>query len=86
MSGSNAGTPYGGPWRRIRPAILRRDNYTCQLRLPGCTTRATDVDHIVETSKGGAWHDPANLQAACKRCNTLKSTGQAPPPPPSRAW
>lgn len=85
MSGTNAGTPYGGPWRRIRKRILERDRWICQLRLPGCTTHADAVDHIVEPSKGGAWHDERNLQAACKPCNTRKSNGVTQPPP-SRDW
>jgi hypothetical protein len=55
--------PYDGAWRRIRPVILARDAYQCQIRLPVCTGRATQVDHIIEPDDGGAWHDPRNLRA-----------------------
>jgi 5-methylcytosine-specific restriction endonuclease McrA len=36
---------------------------------PRCTVRATQVDHIVPISEGGAMYDPANLRAACAPCN-----------------
>jgi 5-methylcytosine-specific restriction protein A len=64
--------PYDGAWRRIRPVILARDAYQCQIRLPVCTGRATQVDHIIEPDDGGAWHDPRNLRAACAQCNASK--------------
>ena len=63
---------YSGPWRRIRQQILARDNHTCQIQAPGCTTHATQVDHIVPTSQGGAWWDGSNLRASCHRCNNQR--------------
>jgi len=60
---------YRGPWQTVRKRILERDNHTCQIRGPKCTTTATHVDHIIPTLKGGAWYDPDNLRAACKNCN-----------------
>jgi hypothetical protein len=60
---------YSGPWRRVRLTILARDGYLCQIIAPGCTRAATQVDHIVPVSKGGSILDPANLRAACARCN-----------------
>src|SRR4051812_16633749 len=65
--------PYHHPcWPALRIAILNRDGWTCQLQLDGCTTRAKPVDHIKEWTNGGAWFDPANLQAACTHCNSVK--------------
>ena len=60
---------YTGPWARIRKSILERDQYTCQIRGPKCTTTATQVDHIIPITKGGAWYDPTNLRASCAKCN-----------------
>ncbi len=57
---------------RNRPIVLMRDRYTCQLRLPGCTTRATTVDHVVPRSEGGK-SLMSNLVAACGSCNRAKS-------------
>ena len=81
--------PYNGPWQRtIRPAILERDRYICQVRLEGCTVKATHVDHIIPWRQGGAAWDHANLRAACESCN-LKRVHRSPAtgtPPPSRRW
>jgi 5-methylcytosine-specific restriction endonuclease McrA len=62
-------SPYGGPWQQIRRQILHRDAYACQIRLPGCTVTATEVDHITSLTNGGGRLDPSNLRAACKPCN-----------------
>jgi len=64
---------YDSPvWRAVRREILARDGYVCQIRLPGCTTVATTVDHRVELGDGGALYDPENLQGACASCNSAK--------------
>lgn len=71
-----AGNPlYATPqWRQLRLAILARDQHRCRIQGPRCTTTATEADHIIELDAGGAPLDPANLQAACKRCNSSKGT------------
>jgi 5-methylcytosine-specific restriction protein A len=56
-------------WKRVRLAILRRDEYRCQIQARGCKQVATTVDHITPRSEGGAMFDPANLRAACTKCN-----------------
>jgi len=56
-------------WRKIRLQILERDQYVCQIRRKGCTEIATQVDHIVPVTKGGAKYDPRNLRASCLKCN-----------------
>jgi 5-methylcytosine-specific restriction protein A len=66
------GSPYYRQWQRVRLVILARDGHRCRLALPGCKGVATEVDHIVELAAGGARLDPANLQAACKPCNSSK--------------
>jgi 5-methylcytosine-specific restriction endonuclease McrA len=65
-------------WKRLRTAILERDGFVCQLRLPCCTGLATEADHIVP----GDDHSLANLQAACSDCNAAKNHAQRPRPAP----
>lgn len=60
---------YAGRWKTIRKQILERDRGICQIQAPGCTITATQVDHILPVAKGGPWHHPGNLRAACARCN-----------------
>jgi 5-methylcytosine-specific restriction endonuclease McrA len=79
-------TPYAGPaWQKLRLKILARDGNRCQIRLPGCTVKAEAVDHVVPWRYGGEWYDPANLRAACTRCNTARSNRRTPSRP-SREW
>ena len=76
-------------WRAIRPAILARDGYLCQIRGPRCTTRATEVDHIVPIVAGGAKFDASNLRAACKGCNShlgARLSNQRRSAPNRRTW
>ena len=72
---------YSGPWQRIRPQILARDGGTCQIGAPGCTTIATQVDHITPVHAGGAWYDPTNLRAACANCNNRRADNK-----PTEQW
>ena len=87
--------PYCGPWPTIRLQVLERDEHTCRIQGPRCTTRATHVDHIIPWSEGGAPYDPDNLRAACTACNTgrqqarlaaMAKLNQQTNPEPSRAW
>src|SRR6185503_10469103 len=57
-------------WSALRRTILARDGNTCQLQYPGCSQRATDVDHIVP----GDDHNLNNLQGACSSCHSIKSS------------
>lgn len=92
---------YRGRWQTIRKRILARDQYQCQINLPGCTLEATTVDHITPIAWGGEWYDPSNLRAACTFCNsnlgaiakkhkpkrpTNRTTDPPPPQDPSRTW
>ena len=71
-----------------RKKIYARDNYRCQLRLPGCKgvdpnkvvphPKAPTLDHIVPLAAGvaaGGTHEPKNCQLACFQCNWQKSDG-----------
>lgn len=88
------GTWHGGradaAWKRTARAVIARDGGVCQLRLEGCTGRATSADHVVPLVLGGSRLDPANLRAACGHCNS-KAGGQVGNArgrvgPPSRRW
>jgi 5-methylcytosine-specific restriction endonuclease McrA len=59
-------------WRALRVAVLNRDRWQCQIRLDGCTTQATSVDHVTEPLQGGEFWDPANLRASCRPCNSRR--------------
>ncbi len=57
----------------MRFHIMRRDNYTCQYCGAKAPDTALHVDHVVPVVEGGT-NDPANLLAACVRCNIGKGT------------
>lgn len=59
-------------WTQASKAVLARDGYRCQIRLPGCLGRATSADHVIELEDGGPLYELGNLQAACRPCNTAK--------------
>jgi 5-methylcytosine-specific restriction enzyme A len=87
---------YGTAWRKKRHEALRRANWRCEIRFEGCTTKATEVDHIL-----GVANDPTHsqLRAGCKSCHgkvtaeqghTARWAGGAPSrdpaPQPKTAW
>jgi 5-methylcytosine-specific restriction endonuclease McrA len=81
---------YRGPWQRIRRAVLIRDGWTCRINGPGCTTRATTCDHIIEHDRGGL-ATMSNLRAACAHCNysrgaRYRNGGGSNGSTPSRDW
>lgn len=82
------GSTYDSSWTKIRPVILRRDGYLCQIRGPRCTGEATEVDHIVPIIAGGSRLDPSNLRAACGNCNRDRrwDRSQEAVSRPSREW
>lgn len=59
-------------WDTIRRRILERDGHRCQIRDPGCTTLATECDHIGERTD----HRPEMLRAACQPCHSHRSAMQ----------
>lgn len=59
-------------WKKLRTEVLERDNYTCQIQLPGiCIGHATHVDKVRPANAGGTGND-RNARAACKPCNEHK--------------
>ncbi len=78
---------YPKDWKRIVKRILERDGWTCSwcgqdLREHGVTP---SVDHVVSLKDGRreGWtdaqlHDPSNLAAACRSCNSSRR-GYGPP-------
>lgn len=62
----------GRPWRRLRRAILLRDEYTC--KCCGRVDTEAEVDHIDGVNAGDA---PSNLQTLCKECHRVKTEQEA---------
>lgn len=71
-------------WRKVRAYVLQRDGHRCQLNLPGCTTVATHVHHVLGKEHGD---NPDDCQASCAGCNlsTGRPTGD-PAPQPRTRW
>ena len=69
--------------RVLRQRILDRDRGRCQLRYPGCTGVATEVDHIVNVARLGVSRahatDEINLQSVCSACHRRKTEREEPP-------
>jgi 5-methylcytosine-specific restriction endonuclease McrA len=61
--------------RRVRPRVLRRDNYRCVWFDEGhrCTALATEVDAIVPSAEGGSHTDLTNLQSLCREHHKIKT-------------
>jgi 5-methylcytosine-specific restriction endonuclease McrA len=51
----------------LRGAVLERDGWTCAY----CGRETAEVDHVAPRALGGS-SSPANLVAACRRCNKDK--------------
>src|SRR4051794_38553619 len=66
-------------WRKLRLAVLERDDHVCQLRLNVCIGEATQADH---TQPKSTFNIPAmadtmvNLRALCKPCHAQHSARQ----------
>ena len=76
---------YPAAWRRVRLAVLERDGWVCQIKLPKCAGKADAVDHILPVSAGGHPLHPDNLRACCTGCNTRRANAAAGDRP-SRLW
>jgi hypothetical protein len=55
-----------------RKPTMRRAKGLCELRLPGCTHRATDVHHTGDRND----HSLDKLQAACSSCHKQETAKQ----------
>jgi 5-methylcytosine-specific restriction endonuclease McrA len=59
-------------WKTLARQVVREES-TCWLRLPGCTTRATTADHIIPVSeRPDLFLVRANCRGACRSCNTAR--------------
>lgn len=63
----------GAQHRAWRTAVLKRDKGICQLKLNGCTVRATEADHITNVKSGGEKYNVDNGRAACTHCHKQKT-------------
>ncbi len=54
----------------VRPVVEARSQGWCEVWLPGCSGRATQVHHRKLRKQGGD-NSPANLLAACQICHQL---------------
>lgn len=55
-------------WRKVRLFVFARDGNQCRLEIKGvCTTRATQVHHLLGREVSG--DDPKYLTVACRPCN-----------------
>ena len=59
--------------KRLRFEVLRRDNHACRYCGGSAPDVTLTVDHVVPVALGGS-DDPSNLVAACRDCNSGKSS------------
>lgn len=55
--------------KALRAQVLAEAHGLCELKLEGCTVRATTVHHRRRHRDGGTF-TRANLAAACQHCNS----------------
>src|SRR3954453_19462782 len=65
-------------WRRLRLAVLERDDHRCQLGWRGCLGDATECDHITPVYEwpNQPLDDLSLYQAACRSCHAKRSGSQ----------
>lgn len=73
-------------WREVvRPAVLKRDGYICQLQIPEvCIGTATHVHHTQDRDEVG--DDMRFLVAACEKCNIRVGDPTLDDPDPLPDW
>ena len=64
---------YNAEYKRKRLAALRRANWRCERRLPGCQGAASQTNH-----RGQAANDPHHddLEAICDHCHRIVTANQ----------
>src|SRR5262245_4717145 len=65
-------------WKRVRLAVLSRDNYTCWVA--GCSRYAKVADHIIPVHQGmddGTFYGQHNLRASCMPHNVARGVAAA---------
>ena len=64
---------YDADWQRVRLVVLSDEPLCRCCAAEGRTTAATQVDHIVALTDGGARLDRSNLQPLCDDCHGRKT-------------
>jgi 5-methylcytosine-specific restriction endonuclease McrA len=64
----------------VKTEVALRDKGVCQIKGPKCTGGGTVWDHKVPWAWGGTSKDAANIQQACRACNSWKSDSFADTP------
>ena len=68
--------------KRLRPKILKRDNYTCQkCGTQDKTGKTLEVDHLQSFANGGS-AEANNLRLLCVRCHRRKTEEDKKPSKP----
>ena len=65
--------------KRLRYAILRRDNHACRYCGAAAPDATLTVDHVIPVALGGT-DEPSNLVTACEPCNGGKSASSPDAP------
>jgi 5-methylcytosine-specific restriction protein A len=80
---------YDYAWQQRRKRILSRDGGLCQIKGPGCTYVAREVDHVINKAAARArgWTDEqieaeTNLQSVCPGCHKAKTKAEGGTPHP----
>jgi 5-methylcytosine-specific restriction endonuclease McrA len=61
-----------GAWRALSQRVVKEEP-VCWLRLPGCTVRSTQADHLVPISVNpGLALVRSNTRGSCRSCNSLR--------------
>ena len=64
---------YDAKWRKLREFILIRDSWVCYYCQAKLDSTNASVDHVIPLAKDKSLsHDPSNLVACCRRCNSKK--------------
>jgi len=79
---------YDYAWQQRRKRILSRDGGLCQIKGPGCTYVAREVDHVINkaAARTRGWTDEqieaeTNLQSVCPGCHKTKTKAERGTPP-----
>jgi hypothetical protein len=64
--------------KRVRFAVLERDNFQCRYCGAGAPKAVLHIDHVHPVASGGG-NDPANLVTACADCNLGKAANEIRP-------
>ena len=68
-------SPYNnGKWRKVREAIMMRDQGLCQeCKRNGKVKAGVDCDHVTPVARGGNMWSYSNLQMLCRQCHINKT-------------